>query len=419
MKQTLNRPVAQLSVAAGGILWFLCSILYSTCKDQLPGTLLIPILCSVLFAALFLVIWLGSKATGSFDRNSPLYSGTGSMLGHFALCLAGVFCLTMLCEFFYELDPEQQPTEPTSYIFVIDESGSMETNDPDGKRYDAITQIMNASDSSLPYMVYAFAGGTRVVRDMAPQRPDETTIPINTEATGTAIVGAIRNILQDYKSGGWEGGQNPRIIFLTDGYATDLNSRRIFFNHTRQLNRALAEYNSLGITISTVGLGSVDESLLQKMADSTGGVFISVEQAADLASAMEQAALSCSARNLLSTRHMRSTNALYALFRISALSLIGSFIGGSLALAYMNDASIPLIVRSSAVSAILGSILFEVGVQNGGSQSFFWFLLWLLFAATFGYCPRKTRRPSARTNVLSCQNVSGILCQTGGKQMPV
>lgn len=47
----------------------------------------------------------------------------------------------MLLEYLYELNPKQKIIEPTSYIFVIDESGSMSGNDPEGLRYDAVSDL--------------------------------------------------------------------------------------------------------------------------------------------------------------------------------------------------------------------------------------------------------------------------------------
>ena len=82
---------------------------------------------------------------------------------------------------------------------------------------------------------------------------------------------------------------------------------------------------------------------------------------------------------------MKHLNKLFGFLRILFLSLIGFTIGGLLAFAYMDNASIPLILVSSAISSVLGSILFELGIQTGVYQSILWFLLWILYASTLGY----------------------------------
>lgn len=285
---------------------------------------MIPTLCSILFTVLFVSVWVGAVVTGSFDRQSYLYSGRESMFKYFTVGLVAVFFLTMLLEYVYELNPKQKIIEPSSYIFVIDESGSMGGNDPNGLRYDAIREIMADTDNTFPYMVYSFSSEPRVLRNMGTLLPDEPDIPVTCDGA-TSIRETTLRILQDYKEKKWNGGDNPKIIFLTDGYATDL------------------------------------------------------------ATAMKTAAASYSEQDLLSVRYMKHMNSLFGFFRIIFLSLIGILIGGLLSLAYMDNNSIPLILANSTVGSIIGSILLEIGVQGGVYQSMLWFLLWILFAATMGY----------------------------------
>ena len=307
------------------------------------------------------------------------------MLKYFSLSIVIIFFLSMLLEYLYELNPNQKITEPTSYIFVIDESASMSSNDPNGLRYNAISEIMNSPENTLPYMVYAFSSESRILRDMGYLTSNEEEIPINCDGA-TSIRETTLRILQDYKDKKWSGGKNPKIIFLTDGFATDLDNGFLWFKgNVPEFNTALEEYSKLGISISTVGLGSVDKQLMRKMAETTGGTFISINQAEDLADAMNTAATSYSERNLLSIRYMKHLNKLFGCLRVLFLSLIGLTIGGLLAFAYMDNASIPLILISSAISSVLGSILFELGIQTGVYQSILWFLLWILYASTLGY----------------------------------
>lgn len=415
IKTKVNKPVALISAFAGGIIWFLCNCLYSVYKLKIAGFWMIPVLCSVLFAVLFLTVWIGSVITGSFDSQSSLYSGWESMFRYFAIGIAAVFFLTMLLEYLYELNPKQKMIEPSSYIFVIDESGSMGGNDPKGLRYDAIREIMDSLENTLPYMVYAFSSEPRVLRDMGTLVSDEPEIPVTCDGA-TSIRETTLRILQDYKEKRWNGGDNPKVIFLTDGYATDLDNGFLWFKgNVPEFNAALEEYSDLGINISTVGLGSVDKELMKKMAETTGGVFISVDQATDLAAAMKTAATSYSERDLLSVRYMKHMNKLFGFLRILFLSLIGMLIGGLLTLAYMDDSSIPLIIVNSAVGSIIGSILLEVGVQHGVYQSVLWLLLWILFATTMGYIypenvllgSGKVRAPRKNKQKVDCQIGNG------------
>lgn len=385
IKSRINKPVFLISAVAGGILWFFCNYLYSTYRLKIAGFLMFPALCTFLFTVLFLIIWISSVVTGSFDKKNHLYTSIWGMLKYFSLSIVIIFFLSMLLEYLYELNPNQKITEPTSYIFVIDESASMSSNDPNGLRYNAISEIMNSPENTLPYMVYAFSSESRILRDMGYLTSNEEEIPINCDGA-TSIRETTLRILQDYKDKKWSGGKNPKIIFLTDGFATDLDNGFLWFKgNVPEFNTALEEYSKLGISISTVGLGSVDKQLMRKMAETTGGTFISINQAEDLADAMNTAATSYSERNLLSIRYMKHLNMLFGCLRVLFLSLIGLTIGGLLAFAYMDNASIPLILISSAISSVLGSILFELGIQTGVYQSILWFLLWILYASTLGY----------------------------------
>lgn len=392
MKSHINKTVALMSVFAGVLSWFGCHYIYTTYSDKLSESVMIGSLCAVLFAAVFLTVLLGSMITGSFNKESELFVDFGHMAAYFICSLIGIFVLAMGLEFIYECNPNIKSIEPTSYIFVIDESGSMSGNDPGGLRYEAIPEIMKAAEEGFPYMVYTFSDDTQIIRDMAPLDAEYEPIPVNSDG-GTAIYGTILRILQDYKNGVWDGGSNPKVVFLTDGSATDLSNVFLWFRgNMPEFNAALEEYYNLGINISTVGLGSVDREIMTKMAETTGGVFVNIQNASDLASAMKTAASSYSDRNLLSIRYMKRWDTLYGFLRILFLTIIGTVIGSLMLLAYMEDSSIPIIIVSSIICSLIGSVLFEIGLKIGVYQSLLWIVLWALFSLTPGHIYPKVKR---------------------------
>lgn len=233
-------------------------------------------------------------------------------------------------------------------------------------------------------MVYTFSNDTQIIRNMAPMDAEYQPIPVNSDG-GTAIYGTILRILQDYKNDVWDGGSNPKVVFLTDGSATDLSNGFLWFRgNMPEFNAALEEYYELGINISTVGLGSVDRETMTKIAETTGGVFVNIQNASDLASAMKTAATSYSDRNLLSIRYMKRWDTLYGCLRILFLTIIGTVIGSLMLLAYMEDSSIPIIIVNSIICSLIGSILFEIGLKIGVYQSLLWIVLWSLFSLTPG-----------------------------------
>lgn len=392
MKTRVNKIVALMSVFAGILAWFACRYIYTTYNDKLSGPVMIGCLCSLLFAVIFLTVMVGSMVTGSFNKESDLYEDFGQMVIYFIGGLIGVLVLSMGLEYIYECNPNIKSIEPTSYIFVIDESGSMSGNDSSGLRYEAIPEIMKSAEEGFPYMVYTFSNDTQIVRDMGPLDEEYEAIPVNSNG-GTAIRGTILKILQDYKDGVWDGGSNPKVVFLTDGSATDLSNGFLWFKgNMPEFNSALEEYYNLGINISTVGLGHVDREIMTKMAETTGGVFVNIQNANDLAAAMKTAATSYSDRDLLSIRYMKHWDALYGILRVLFLTIIGSVIGSLMLLPYMEDSSIPIIIVSSIICSLIGSILFEIGLKIGVFQSLLWIVLWFLFSLTLGYIYPKAKQ---------------------------
>ena len=392
MKSHINKTVALMSVFAGVLSWFGCHYIYTSYSDKLSESVMIGSLCAVLFAAVFLTVLLGSMITGSFNKESELFVDFGHMAAYFICSLIGIFVLVMGLEFIYECNPNIKSIEPTSYIFVIDESGSMSGNDPGGLRYEAIPEIMKATEKGFLYMVYTFSDDTQIIRDMAPLDAEYEPIPVNSDG-GTAICGTIIRILQDYKNGVWDGGSNPKVVFLTDGSATDLSNGFLWFRgNMPEFNAAIEEYYDLDINISTVGLGSVDREIMTKMAETTGGVFVNIQNASDLASAMKNAASFYSDRNLLSIRYMKRWDTLYGFLRILFLTIIGTVIGSLMLLAYMEDSSIPIIIVSSIICSLIGSVLFEIGLKIGVYQSLLWIVLWALFSLTPGHIYPKVKR---------------------------
>ena len=367
-----NKTVALMSLAGGILSWFGCQYLYNLYHNSISGPLMIGVFCSILFSSVFLMVLIGSMLTGSFDKENRFYEGAGSVILYFFCSLLAVFIVTVFLEYLYEINPKTKEIEATSYIFVIDESGSMGGNDAKGLRYKAIPEIMKAEKAEFPYMVYTFSDSTKIVKQMG-------------------------YLDSDYKEHVWEGGEHPKVVLLTDGAATDLDNGFLWFKgNVPEFNHALEEYSNLGINISTVGLGSVDKKVMNKIAETTGGVFVNVKNASDLASAMKTAATSYSDRTLLSIRYMKNMDGLYGILRILFLTIIGTLIGSAVLFAYMDDFSVPTILLGSVTGALLGSILLEIGLKIGVFQSVLWLILWSLFSITFGYrYPKKSEELSS------------------------
>ena len=216
--------------------------------------------------------------------------------------------LGALFQWIYGLHINPNSSEPTSYVFVIDDSGSMEENDPGQLRYDAIGEVLEKKPSDFPYMVYGFANDVILLREMQPVS-NGTAGLIGNSNGGTSIKGALDQVISDYQNGVWDGGRSPKVILLTDGYATDLG----WFS---SISGTLKQYARNRISISTIGLGDVDVGLLERIAAATGGVFIDISDASSLADAMENAATQYAIDDLLTTRYPGRMDILFGFLRI-------------------------------------------------------------------------------------------------------
>ena len=345
----LNIGVIPASIVAGIIAWFLGSILYSAMLDSIPRPVVIGIVFTVLYLFLLIAVVLVSVIQRQFQGNAV------TLLISFLAGALVVFLLAALFQFIYGLDFKTNISGPSSYVFIIDDSGSTSGSDPDQLRYKAIDDVLQGEDAGMPYMVYSFSDSTVIVRDMGPAAAGEQPLQ-GQNLGGTMIKGALETAIRDYRNGVWDaGGDKPKVVLLTDGYASDIG----FFS---RIDYLLDEYVEEGISISIVGLGNADEKLMKQIAEATGGVYVGVADAKDLSNAMDL---------------------LYAVLRVLFITLLGTLIGGLIAFAYGNQDSFVFSTVASAILSLIGGLIMEIftGVIHF-NDTFVWLILWIFLAAT-------------------------------------
>lgn len=387
---TIDIPLMIMTAIIGLVMWMIEHAIYAVCVDTMPRVLLIGLLFMVFALVLLVAVHIHSNIKGIYEQN-VLTGGTGELSAMLSILLAVVltFLLAMLFQWIYGLDLGEANTEPTSYIFLIDDSGSMELSDPTQERYKAIADVLEGQPESFNYMVYGFSNDTAVLREMGPISDgiDELS---GENYGGTEIKAALNYIMDDYDNGAWDGGENPKVVLLTDGYATDIG----FFS---SVSKTLRRYVSAHITVSTVGLGDVDTSLMNQIANTTGGVFVDVSDAADLSEAMSSAARESTSRDLLSERYMVSWSALYGVLRVLFLSVLGSLIGIGITIAYGLQDTSTVTILSAVIESFVGALIMEIGtVVLGLPVGLMWLILWILIAITLAQCPAGRRYASQR-----------------------
>lgn len=353
-----------------GFLYFVAGeLFYRAFREVIP----MPLLIGLYFLGLALFVAAGCAVIVGFMYHYN--HGYRDILVRCLLLFLGVFAAAAFFEFLYELQIHGKDREPSSYIFLMDSSGSMEINDPAGKRYDAIQSVLEDREEGFPFAVYTFSDDSRLVRDMGPVS-EGTEFQMDEPYGGTAIRTVLSDLYDDIDSGRLNPGENARVLLFSDGYATDMG---IFSNFS--LGKILKKYSRDSISISTVGLGKPDDTLMSRIAGKTGGVYVSVDDADQLNQAMREAATMRSTRNLLDYRSDVKFDFLYTLLRFGAVLVIGLLLAGLKT--YISESVLdtrPVLI-SSIVGSLLAAFFVEFGMNKLGLFPWLMRLLMCIFLA--------------------------------------
>ncbi|MCD7868093.1 MAG: VWA domain-containing protein, partial [Clostridiales bacterium] len=331
----------------GALLFFLLGeLLFS--YSGLNTIVLVGIYFAVFGLLLALALFAGARICRlDFSAKTFLVSG---------ICILLLFVLGMLFEFIYELNFAPAKTVTASYVFAIDNSGSMAQNDPDGERIAAMEEALEGEDETVEYAVYTFASEVRCVRKMAPIGDGMGELDIEPGGS-TEIVGVLSQIADDMKDGTLPCDEGTQVILLTDGYATDSDLLGL------KINRILKQFNNRKVSVSTVGLGAVDENFLNNISDKTGGLSVTTDNVDELGNAMVSVVRKTDAtRTLLSARSQVNMNWLYGILRVLFVAILGMiFIGIKIAMTD-DTTDTRMLVIVSAVGSLLGACILEFGL---------------------------------------------------------
>lgn len=346
-----------VSIIGGIAGYFLSDFIY-----QQLGDLWSPLAIGIRIVVLFVVVAI-------FVLIYSLINGNQSEFGKNVLLLIvsviAVLVVSTLFEYIYEMNffDKQNAVyqSPTSYIFIIDNSASMNGSDPNSLRYDAIEEIIKDKDDNFPYGVYSFNSKMQCIRDVAPKSDGIGDLKVNNSGN-TEIKKTLNTLLEDYKNDQLgDLGKNPKFLLLSDGYATDVKT-------VNSMDDTLNGYVDNNITISTVGLGNVDRELMQQIADRTGGVFVSVNDAGDLENAMQTAIVKNSdskyARTFFTYRYVPELDLMFGIMRIVFTMIIGLLISLAMMFATGRDEDFSLILFSSLITSCLAGLVLEFGINT-------------------------------------------------------
>lgn len=351
-KTRLSKVFLFFSIAASILFFILGEIIYKELVIRINPVIFMGVYFGVFGLLLFLFLCMASVSEKlKLEKSGIIISIVCVIL----LCLLG-----MLFEFLYELGGKKEIKAADNYIFVIDNSGSMDVNDPQQERVAAVQQILSDKPDDFKYAVYSFGEFVDCIRSMGPAAEQEENIAVQ-PAGGTPVAEVLKRIVGDMEAGILEYDSYTQVILLTDGYATDAG----FFDWN--IRESLKFYAKNNICINTVGLGTVDERLLKKISDTTEGLNLNISDVGELADAMQSVIRTEKAeRNLLSVRENVVPAWLYVVMRIGFITILGCIFAGIKLCVVNNLESQTIIIIFTAAGSLLAGVLLEVGLNTVG-----------------------------------------------------
>ncbi len=337
----------------GGFMYKLLINLDVGPLDIIWGPLVVAIYITGLALCLFGAIMLSNAI-----RNSA--HPTASNLKKSFIVIAAIFVLSMLFEFVYEFKfgeiKVSKGNDASSYIFLIDDSGSMSGYDPKNERKKAVYNVVSECDKNFEFAVYCFGNGCKMALDMtkakdADEDEDYITV-VGTEKTET--IEALNCILDDLESDKLDGGKHPYIILISDGFPdTDAGKDEV-----------IDRCNDENVTIMSVGFAGADKKFMDDLSDGTGGEFCFVDDVDNLSEEMGSLIYkgATADRTLLSIRNESGIPFLYGLMRIVFMLILafGFVLIKTFIFSTFDKSNVALIMFS--VFAGLGAIFLEVGM---------------------------------------------------------
>jgi len=352
-----------------GIIWTILGyILYQLLHDVIWT----PIVVGLYFAGLAVMQILAILVSGLFRGYRVKKKNIKKAWVLVPLVLVAALVLDMI----YEVRFKAASKEPTSYIFVIDDSGSNSTTDPENKRGDAYLKVLEDCDPNFPFAVYTFTNDAHLLIPMRKASQAESISDSLGTNGNTSIMRTLNTVLDNLKNNvHTDAGENPRIILISDGADYRLGIRSV---HRKCLKQ--------NVSISTIGFGNADGGLLSEIAEGANGVSITIDNVDALANATQSAATAVSAEqhNLLNFRDNVRLNLLYGIARLLFVLILGFlFLLIKAELTQTNVGSSNTLAIQMILMVISGVSL-EVGINTLRIPMFFAHLIMcILFLITF------------------------------------
>lgn len=351
----LNAPLLIITGIVTALVWRGIYPLYKLLGSRVSMPVTIGTALTLLLLAVTLTVFTVSSRMMTFRAN--VITGSRNKTTVFLCLIMGTalfFPAAAMLQAAYQTNVLPVAAPVSDYIFLIDDSGSMETTDPENTRFSVIPELLEKQPGHIQYMVYSFASTTQLEQPMTAVDSGWPGLSANSNGK-TFLRDALERVMADCDSGVWKNRGNAVVILITDGYASDIAN-------IDEVSPLLNRYADAGITINTVGFGNADSLLMNHISSETGGRSVSIGDIAQLQSAVETAVVTRTAhRDLLSRRVIGNMDPVYAVLRVLFLVILGTLMSFLLALCYGNSSSFSLIIRAGLVKSLLAGLVLEAG----------------------------------------------------------
>lgn len=364
-------PAKMLACLVGGILGGFMGLKAYAALTAVWKPLAVAVFFLIMALCIFLCLIAVSVKTDDYYYFTKKQGGSARFKKTVPIIFVLLFLFSGLFEFLYELEGSYTAPVPTSYIFALDTSGSMEESDPSAAEAQALSQVISQLDTGVPFAVYTFSNSAECVSQMHNKTDADNNEKWEMEYKGeTAMYGVLENILEDLDNADGvstlSGGACPRVILFSDGAPTDGG----FANMS--IKRIVREYEKRGISVCTACVELADVDLMTFVAESTGGKCVYINNMDELLGVMKTALTlqGDTTRTLLSHRPFMVKRTLYAVLRVVFLFLLGLSFFAVIYMANCVERDMGAVFAIKLSTALLGAGLMESLLQAFGSSVF-------------------------------------------------
>lgn len=187
------------------------------------------------------------------------------------------------------LSVQAQEDNSKAVVFLMDASGSMNTNDPERLAVDSIAQLIVSLPSDYKVGFVAYNGAVAAVSDLVDENHRDEIIHMAETVTysgysnaGEGLANAVAALVKD-------GAQEKTIVMLSDGEIL-MNEEDTTQEAASLYQTAIEQAQEAGITIYIIGLGDEMEDLdnaIFEAAEKTRGQSYYIEQVQQIQSAID------------------------------------------------------------------------------------------------------------------------------------